>query len=171
MIPEHKKNTGSSALPRIIVDGDSCPVEIRALLFRWRERGRISVEVFSNRPLPIERSVLTIVDSETTVDEVIIALLTALEPLDRDGIVVVTRDIPLAERVVAMGVEAINDRGDRFDPATIAERRSIRDRNAEIRALGLERIESRRGFGRKEVKAFADTLDRILSEIIVAKKI
>lgn len=151
--------------PRVIVDGDSCPVPIRDVLVRWHLRGRIELEILANRQLPVEEPVPTIVTPPTTVDDTIVNELQGSDPGERSRTVVMTRDIPLAERLLHLGVYVVNDRGDRFDTATIGERRSIRDGNAEIRALGLETMERRRRFGKEEVKAFSDTLDRIISQI------
>lgn len=151
--------------PRVIVDGDSCPVPIRDVLVRWHERGRIVLEILANRQLPVENPRPSIVSPPETVDDTLIYTLQATTPEERTRTIVMTRDIPLAERLLQLGVYVVNDRGDRFDTATIGERRSIRDRNAEIRELGLESMDRRRRFGKDEVKAFADTLDRIIAGI------
>ncbi|MDA3950212.1 MAG: DUF188 domain-containing protein, partial [Spirochaeta sp.] len=122
--------------PPVWVDGDSCPVEIRELLLRWNERGRVRVEFLANRPL--RGTGTTVVDPGQTVDAVILERLEGMSRPERGRLIVVTRDIPLAERCLPFGCTVINDRGTVFDAATVAERRSIRDGNAEIRALGLE---------------------------------
>ena len=77
---------------------------------------------------------------------------------------VVTRDIPLAERVAGRGVAALNDRGDLFTAENAAERRSLRDRMADLRAAGLA-PESPRASARtaRDAKKFADALDRAIT--------
>ena len=145
------------------------PVEIRELLLRWNDKGRIRVEFLANRPLGnTETTVVTAgvavgPAAGETVDAVILARLERLSQHERRRLVVVTRDIPLAERCLPYGCTVMNDRGTVFDAATVGERRSVRDGNAEIRALGLESMTRTRSFGAREVKRFADALDRILN--------
>lgn len=82
------------------------------------------------------------------------------------GDLVITRDIPFAERLVARSIAAMNDRGDIFTNENIAERRSLRDAAAELRSLGLV-AESPKGSRRtpKETKKFADALDRLMTRL------
>jgi uncharacterized protein len=80
------------------------------------------------------------------------------------GDLAVTRDIPLAERLAEKGLRVLNDRGDVFTAENARERRSLRDRAAELRALGLAPESPRRAsWGPRELKAFADALDRELA--------
>jgi uncharacterized protein len=77
----------------------------------------------------------------------------------------VTRDIPLAERLAEKGLRVLNDRGEVFTAADARERRSLRDRAAELRALGLAPESPRRSaWGKRELKAFADALDREIAK-------
>jgi uncharacterized protein len=80
------------------------------------------------------------------------------------GDLAVTRDLPLAERLAEKGLRVLNDRGEVFTAADARERRSLRDRAAELRALGLAPESPRRSnWGPRELKAFADALDRELA--------
>jgi hypothetical protein len=81
------------------------------------------------------------------------------------GDLAVTRDLPLAERLAERGLRVLNDRGDVFTADNARERRSLRDRALELRALGLAPESKRRSsWGRRELKAFADALDRELAK-------
>jgi len=81
------------------------------------------------------------------------------------GDLAVTRDIPLAERLADKGLRVLNDRGDLLTAENARERRSLRDRAAELRALGLAPESPRRSaWGPRELKAFADALDRELAK-------
>jgi uncharacterized protein YaiI (UPF0178 family) len=86
-----------------------------------------------------------------------------IEAAMRRGDVVVTRDIPFAERIVSKDIACMNDRGDVFSRDMIAERRSVRDVSAELRLTGILR-ESPKGNSRTAVdtKRFADSFDRVL---------
>jgi uncharacterized protein len=153
----------------VTVDADSCPAPVRRILQRASERRRFSIEFLVNRPREFGDGVVATVVEGETVDEAILSRVAADAEANRPeragapARIVVTRDIPLAERIVALGGRAINDRGDVFDAATIAERRSLRDAAAEIRAMGLETMSRRSTFGPRETKAFADALDRLLT--------
>src|SRR5690606_40390708 len=54
------------------------------------------------------------------------------------GDLVVTQDIPLASRVLAMGAQAVNPRGEPFTPDNIAERLSVRNFMEELRGAGVQ---------------------------------
>lgn len=82
----------------------------------------------------------------------------------QSGDLAVTRDLPLAERLAEKGLRVLNDRGEVFTAASVRERRSLRDRAVELRALGLAPESPRRSnWGARELKAFADALDRELA--------
>jgi hypothetical protein len=82
------------------------------------------------------------------------------------GDLAVTRDLPLAERLAEKGLRVLNDRGDVFTADNARERRSLRDRAVELRGLGLAPESPRRSsWGPRELKAFADALDKELARI------
>lgn len=79
------------------------------------------------------------------------------------GDVLVTRDIPLAARAVAAGIAALNDRGAIWTSESVRERASLRDHMAALRELGAAPPSTKaRLFGPKDVKAFADALDKAI---------
>jgi uncharacterized protein YaiI (UPF0178 family) len=81
------------------------------------------------------------------------------------GDLAVTRDLPLAERLAERGLTVLNDRGEVFTADNARERRSLRDRAQELRALGLAPESMRRSsWGKRELKAFADALDREIAK-------
>ena len=148
----------------VLVDGDSCPVPVRSLLIRASQRRGVEVRFFANQPMRLESGYEATVVNGETVDEALLRLVEYLVGQD-SAPVIVTRDIPLAEAALMRGAAALNDRGTVFDAETIAERRSLRDAAAEIRASGLESMTRRGGYGAQEKKAFADALDRTLTKL------
>lgn len=143
----------------IWVDGDSAARDIRPILLR---RGTsISVRFIASRRIPdLPDSWLTLVPAgPDSVDRFI-------EENSALGDLVVTRDVPFAERLVESGIAAINDRGELFTKEIIAERRSLRDTAAELRFQGLAPA-SPKGSHRtaKETKRFADGLDKALTAL------
>jgi uncharacterized protein len=158
----------------IWADGDSLQADIRALICRRANREAKSADeaarparfraVFIAARMPpldlgagVEREAVE--GGEDAADDRIVLRAEA-------GDLAVTRDLPLAERLAEKGLRVLNDRGEVFTADNARERRSLRDRAVELRALGLE-PESRRGssWGRRELKAFADALDRELARI------
>lgn len=144
----------------IWVDGDSAPRDIRPILLR---RGTsIPVRFIASRRIPdLPHSMFTLVpEGPDSVDRFI-------EENSALGDLVVTRDIPFAERLVESGIAAINDRGELFTKDSVAERRSLRDTAVELRFQGLIPA-SPKGSQRtaKETKHFADGLDRALAALL-----
>lgn len=138
----------------IWVDGDSAPRDIRPILVR---RGaNIPVRFVSARKLPdVPPALAILVPAGPDAADHFIEENAAL------GDLVVTRDIPFAERLAEAGITAINDRGELYTKENASERRSLRDAAEELRFLGIV-PSSPKGSHRtaKETKQFADGLDR-----------
>ena len=77
------------------------------------------------------------------------------------GDLVITADIPLADRVVSKGAFALNPRGKLYTAANIKERLAVRDLLSELRDNGMV-TGGPAAFGKKDCQAFADQLDRFL---------
>jgi uncharacterized protein YaiI (UPF0178 family) len=150
-------------------DGDSLQAELRNLICR---RARREAEAAASRGgEPLFRAVFVAARMPPLDMGPGVEAILAPNADDRiaessaAGDLAVTRDLPLAERLAERGLRVLNDRGDLFTAGNARERRSLRDRALELRALGLV-PESRRSssWGRRELKAFADALDRELAK-------
>ena len=119
--------------PTLWVDADSCPVSVRNMIIRFAQRLKLHAVFAANRLIPV--------------------------PCCDD--IVVTRDILLAERLLKKGVTVLNDRGVLYSTDSIRERLSLRNFNLHLYESGCagERTDS---FGKKELNAFANSLDREL---------
>ncbi|MCX7775054.1 MAG: mannose-6-phosphate isomerase, class I [Spirochaetaceae bacterium] len=146
------------------IDADSLPRDLRPLLVRRATSRKpvhgteLAVRFVGTRPhadLPAD-AMIVVPQGEGSTDRYIIMHA-------QQGDLCMTRDLPLAEQLVSQGLLVLNDRGDVFDETTVAERRSIRDAMAELRALGIA-SPSPRGNMRTpaDTKRFADALDRLL---------
>jgi len=82
--------------------------------------------------------------------------------LARPGDLVLTRDLPLAEKLVEGGVAVLDDRGRVFTRENIRQLRSVRDFVVGLADNGLD-IERIPSYGREELNALANSLDRELS--------
>ncbi len=74
---------------------------------------------------------------------------------------VVTRDVPLAARIVERGAEVITDRGEHYTSENIGPRLSEREFAMRMRDAG-ELTAGGRPYGPRELSAFANALDREL---------
>lgn len=140
---------------RVVVDADSMNARLREVIAAAADRRGFRALFVANRPLALPDSRRAKLLIARDVDERIVRLVA---PDD----IVVTRDVPLAARLVERGVTALNDRGGVFTRETIDERLSRRDEAKRLRDAGLL-FERGRTFGRAEVKAFSDAFDRELT--------
>ena len=146
---------------QILLDADSCPRQARQMLLRFSARLGIKIIFAANRPIPglgKNASMELCPPGEGSADNRIVELA-------MPGDLVITRDIPLAERLVDTGIAVMDDRGRVFTRENIRELRSLRDFAVGLAESGLnmERIAS---YGRKELKAFSNSLDRELSRLL-----
>jgi uncharacterized protein YaiI (UPF0178 family) len=149
---------------KILVDADSCPKPARDLILKTAARRRLRAIFAANRPIAgiggpgAGYALMELCPAgEGAADDRIVALA---EP----GDLAVTRDIPLAARLVEASVLALDDRGQVYTRENIRERLSLRDFRVGLaeNGLGTERIAV---YGKKELKLFADSLDRALTKL------
>jgi len=148
------------------VDADSCPRPVRETVIRRAKKTGIQTIFVANRPIPgvedgaIVQAVLA-PQTPGAADDYIVAHA-------QQGDVAITRDVPLAARLLEGAVHVIDDRGVAFSPNSIRERLSLRDFALDLDAAGLaaERIPS---WGQKELKKFADGFDRIVTAVLKAE--
>jgi len=141
----------------IFVDADSCPRQARDLILRRSSKLGLKLIFAANHLIPgSEDAQMEICSSkENSADDRIVEL-------SLKGDIVVTRDVPLAKRLVEKGVNVIDDRGRVFNENNINELLSLRNFSVGLAndGLGMERIAN---YGKKELKNFADALDRLLT--------
>jgi uncharacterized protein YaiI (UPF0178 family) len=146
---------------QILVDADSCPREARKMLLRFSKRLGLKTIFAANRFIPglPETALMELCpQGEGEADK-------RIATLARPGDLVLTRDLPLTERLIESGVAVIDDRGRVFTKENIHERRSIRDFVVGLAENGLS-IERTASYGRNELSSFAKSLDRELSRLL-----
>lgn len=162
----------------IWADADSLQAELRRLVCRRANREAAAAEAAGRParfravfvaarmpPLDLGPGVeaMTVAAGDNAADDYAVATA-------QPGDLAVTRDLPLAERLAEKGLRVLNDRGEVFTADNARERRSLRDAAAELRALGLAPESPRRSsWGEKELKAFANALDRELSQALTRR--
>ena len=148
---------------KIFVDADSCPRDARELVLRTARRRGIPAVFAANRPLPgigvsPEITMEICPAGENSADNRIVELA---EP----GDLAVSRDLALAKRLLEKNVTVIDDRGRVFSLDTINELISLRNFTVGLAENGLGH-ERTANYGKKERKAFADSLDRVLVKLL-----
>lgn len=144
---------------QILIDADATPVVIKDILFRAVERNKIPLILVANQPMKFPKS------------QFISSIVVAAGPDEADdriaeivqaGDLVITSDIPLADRVVTRGGYALNPRGEFYTEANIKERLAMRDLMDELRNIGIN-TGGQGAFSSRDRQAFANQLDRFLT--------
>lgn len=93
---------------KILVDADACPRAVKEILFRAVQRRKIPTTLIANQYIRVPPSEhidsIAVTAGPDEADDRIVELV---EPED----LVITADIPLADRVVAKGATALDPRG------------------------------------------------------------
>ena len=143
---------------QILVDADACPRAVKEILFRAVQRRAISTTLVANQYIRVPGSEhilsIAVLDGPDQADDRIVELVQA-------GDLVITADIPLADRVVGKGATALDPRGTLLTEANIKERLATRDLLDELRSAELVGG-GPSAFGARDTQAFANELNRFL---------
>jgi uncharacterized protein YaiI (UPF0178 family) len=147
---------------KILVDADSCPVSVRETVLRAAARTGVRAVFAANRLIPGLGGGNVVMEicppGEDSADNRITSLA---EP----GDLAITRDIALAARLVEGTITVIDDRGRVFDKENIGQCLSLKDFMVGLAEYGLGG-KGGGSYGKRELKAFADSFDRLLSRLI-----
>ncbi len=141
------------------IDNDACPKRIREVIYKAAIRKKFPVKIVANSythpPRGVDAEVICVNDSFDAADDHIV------EKVVKDDLVI-TADIPLADRVITKGAVALSPHGELYDQANIQERLAMRNLRQELRSAG--EIRGGKGaFSDKDVKRFATAFDRIMA--------
>ena len=145
----------------LYIDADACPVKDEC--YRVAERTGLKVFVVSNGWINTRRAAFIeqiVVDEGPDVADDWIA--------ERAGVgdIVVTSDIPLADRVLKSGAQAIKPNGQPFTPDSIGSALAGRLVGEHLRSMGVA-TSGPPPFGPKDRSAFLQALDRA---VVVARR-
>lgn len=145
---------------RILIDADSVPSVIKDILFRAADRNMIPLILVANQALKFP-------DSENISAIVVPAGYNEaddrIEEITRPGDLIVTDDIPLADRVVRKGGSVIESRGRLYTSVNIGERLAMRDIMDDLRSGGIP-TGGPAPFSSRDRQAFANQLDRFITK-------
>jgi uncharacterized protein YaiI (UPF0178 family) len=153
---------------KILVDADSCPKPARELILRRAKKLGIRLIFAANRPIPgaaedgsyAQMEICS--GQENSADDRIVELA-------ETGDLALTRDVPLAKRLVEKDVAVLDDRGRVFTKENINELLSLRNFSVGLAENGMEIIRTA-NYGKKELKTFADSLDRMLTKLTMKRR-
>ncbi|MEK6739087.1 MAG: DUF188 domain-containing protein, partial [Planctomycetota bacterium] len=138
------------------VDADAFPGVIVDILYRAVERVRVPLILVSNKHIKIPHSLyistITVSTGFDVADDRIVTM-----------VLVITADIPLADRVVEKGGYAIDPRGELYTESNVKHRLAMRNLLNELRSGGMI-TGGPSSFGRKDIQLFACQLDRFLTK-------
>ena len=150
---------------KILLDADSCPKAARELILRRAVKLSLHVIFAANRAIPFDYEIARVKavvqmeicsKEENSADD-------RLVELAEKGDLAVTRDIPLAKRLIEKCAFVMDDRGRVFTANNINEILSLRNFTVGLADNGLE-FERTANYGKKDLKTFADSLDKILTK-------
>lgn len=145
---------------RIFIDGDAFPNLLKPIIFRSIERLNIETFVVSNKHITIGKSKLisyiVVEQGADEADNYIVELV-------KEGDLVVTADIPLADRVITKDAHAIDHRGELYSVDNIKQYLAMRNLMEKIREGG-EMTRGPKPFDQKDAHQFANQLHKFLTK-------
>ena len=145
---------------QILLDADAMPLAVREILFRASERTGIQLVLVANQKLDYPESELIsnilVPAGPDEADDAIVEMV-------REGDLVISADIPLADRVVSKGGHCIDPRGTLFTAENIKERLAVRDLMSELRECGIT-TPGPSSYSSRDRQNFANQLDRFMAK-------
>lgn len=146
----------------LYVDGDAFPNLLKPIVLRAIERLALTTYVVANKKITLGNSdhihYIIVEVSADEADHKIVEMVT-------EGDLVITADIPLADRVIAKNAHAIDHRGELFTVHNIKQYLAMRNLMESIRDTG-EMTKGPPPFGAKDAHEFANQLHRFLTKYI-----
>ncbi|MFH1913110.1 MAG: YaiI/YqxD family protein [Pseudomonadota bacterium] len=144
---------------RIWVDADACPVVIKEVLFKTALRRSVRLTLVANTRLAMPTSPLIdaihVGNGFNEADDEIANLAEA-------GDLVVTADIPLADRIVDKGATGLNPRGELYTPDNVKGLLRMRNLMEELRSAGMA-PGGPPPIGPRDKQEFTNQLDKFLT--------
>lgn len=146
---------------RIWIDADACPRAAKDLVVKFAHKRSLEVLLVAGQAQikpPFAWVKLIVVESG--MDAADDYLVEQAEP----GDLVICSDVPLADRLVKKGVDALDPRGREFDQKNMGERLAVRNLFTDLREQG-QVGGGQAPYGDKDRQAFANGLDRLLTRL------
>lgn len=145
---------------KLYVDADAFPNLLKPILLRSIIRLELETYVVSNKKVSIGKSeFINYIIVEAGADEADHKIVEMVE----EGDLVITADIPLADRVITKSAHAIDHRGELYSVDNIKQYLAMRNLMEKIRESG-EMTRGPKPFSDKDAHLFANQLNAFLSK-------
>ena len=145
---------------QLFIDGDAFPNLLKPIILRSIERLSLSTKVIANKKISIGQSsnieYIIVDQGADEADHHIVELCT-------EGDLVITADIPLADRIISKNAHVIDHRGELYSRDNIKQYLAMRNLMESIRECG-EQTAGPKAFGQKDAHAFANQLNAFLAK-------
>ncbi|MEA3498529.1 MAG: YaiI/YqxD family protein [Campylobacterota bacterium] len=146
---------------KLYIDGDAFPNVLKPIITRAIEKKQIETYVISNKKITIGNSnYIKYIIVEAGADEADNEIVEMMSESD----LVITADIPLADRVITKKGHAIDHRGELYTTENIKHYLAMRDLMQSIRDSG-ETTKGPAPFGQKDAQNFANQFNKFLQSI------
>ena len=143
---------------KLYIDGDALPNLLKPILLKQINKHAIETYCFANKKITIgNSSYLHYEIVQAGADEADNAIVEAIE----EGDLVITADIPLADRVISKNAHAIDHRGELYSKENIKHHLAMRNLMESIREAG-EITKGPKPFTQKDAQAFANQFNAFL---------
>lgn len=145
---------------RLFIDGDAFPNLLKPIILRAIEKQKIDTIVIANKKINIGTSnYIKYIIVDTKQDEADDKIVEMLQEND----LVITADIPLADRTIQKNAHAIDHRGATYTDDNIKQYLAIRNLMQEIRDSG-EMTKGPAPFSQKDAQQFANSFNAFLQK-------
>ena len=147
---------------KMYIDGDAFPNLLKPIILKQIERLKIETIVMANKKISIGKSkYVSYIVVDAGADEADDKIVEVLQ----EGDLVITADIPLADRVISKNAHAIDHRGELYSVDNIKQYLAMRNLMDKIRESG-EITKGPKPFSSKDAEMFANQINSFLSRNI-----
>ena len=144
----------------LFIDGDAFPNLLKPIVVRSIERLKLQTKVIANKKINVGKSqYIEYIMVDQGADEADHHIVELCE----EGDLVITADIPLADRIISKDAHAIDHRGELYSVDNIKQYLAMRNLMESIRESG-EMTGGPKAFGQKDAHAFANQLNAFLTK-------
>lgn len=144
----------------LFIDGDAFPNLLKPIVLKAIERLGIPTKVVANKKIDIGKSkyieYIIVDQGADEADNHIVEMAVS-------GDLVITADIPLADRIISKDAHALDHRGELYSTENIKQYLAMRNLMESIRESG-EMTSGPKAFGTKDAHAFANQLNSFLTK-------
>ncbi|WP_336605443.1 YaiI/YqxD family protein [Stutzerimonas stutzeri] len=150
---------------RVWVDADACPKAAKDQLIKFALKRKFEIVLVAGqsqiKPAFACVRLIVVPSGPDAADDYLVENA-------RPGDLVICSDVPLADRLVKKGVAALDPRGREFDERNMGDRLAVRNLFTDLREQG-QASGGQGAYGDRDRQAFANALDRILTQLARAR--